>query len=183
MLPKGGWKMMLHSKNMFEKIIRINRQRKEFTYLHVCWIVIPQQLARWMCWMWLNPNIGAIFQSRLHGSIFQISRTSKSEAFNMTQKKNNKNTTERIYIPSLLLDCDVEAVAVFLLELRGSCSSSSSSLSSTRQIKKIRFIEYQREQCCDNHGFTMNSKLCLVLQSSSLEVSYKQHAHHSCLYP
>ena len=120
MLPKGGWKMMLHSKNMFEKIIRINRQRKEFTYLHVCWIVIPQQLARWMCWMWLNPNIGAIFQSRLQGSKCQISGTSKSEAFNVTQKKNKKNTTERIYIPSLLLHCavagslDVEAVAVTL---------------------------------------------------------------------
>ena len=76
-----------YSKNIFEKIRRIKRQRKEFTYLHFCWIVIPQQLARWMCWMWPNPNIGAIFQSRLQGSIFQISATSKSEAFNVTQKK------------------------------------------------------------------------------------------------
>ena len=100
----------------------------------------------------------------------------------------NKNTRERIYIPSLLLHCaaagslDVEAVAVTLRERRGSCSSSSS-LSSTRQIKEIRFIEYQREQCRDVHGFTMNSNLFSVLQSSSLEESYKQHAHHSCLYP
>ena len=77
-----------HSKNIFEKIIRIKRQRKEFTYLHFCWIVIPQQLARWMCWIWPNPNTGAIFQSRLQGSIFQISGTSKSEAFNVTDKKN-----------------------------------------------------------------------------------------------
>ena len=79
-----------HSKNIFEKIIGKKRQRKEFTYLHFCWIVIPQQLARWTCWMWPNPNIGAIFQSRLQGSIFQISGTSKSEAFNVTQKKKTK---------------------------------------------------------------------------------------------
>ena len=73
--------------NILEKIRRIKRQRKEFTYLHFCWIVIPQQLARWMCWMWPNPNIGAVFRSRLQGSIFQISGNSKSEAFNVTQKK------------------------------------------------------------------------------------------------
>ena len=82
----------------------------------------------------------------MHGSIFQISGTSKSKAFNVAQKKkNNKNTTERIYIPSLFLHCavavslDVEAVAVTLRERRGSCSSSSS-LSSTRQIKEIEVI-------------------------------------------
>ena len=74
--------------NILEKIRRIKRQRKEFTYLHFCWIVIPQQLARWMCWIWPNPNTGAIFQSRLQRSIFQISGTSKSEAFNVTDKKN-----------------------------------------------------------------------------------------------
>ena len=66
--------------------------------------------------------------------------------------KNNKNkkTTERIYIPSLLLDCDsaaagsldvkaVVAVSRGLGEGRGSGeeSSSSSSASSTWQIKEI----------------------------------------------
>ena len=65
----------------------------------------------------------------------------------------HKKTKERSYIPSLLLHCaaagllDVEATVIFLHGLReGSCSSSSSA-SSTRQIKKIRFIEYQSEQC------------------------------------
>ena len=66
--------------------------------------------------------------------------------------KNNKNkkTTERIYIPSLLLDCDsvaagsldvkaAVALSPGLGEGRGSGeeSSSSSSASSTRQIKEI----------------------------------------------
>ena len=66
--------------------------------------------------------------------------------------KNNKNkkTTERIYIPSLLLDCDsaaacsldVEAVVALLPGLgegtgSGEESFSSSSASSTWQIKEI----------------------------------------------
>ena len=66
------------------------------------------------------------------------------------KKNKNKKTTERIYIPSLLLDCDsaaagsldVEAVVALLPglgERRGSGEelSSSSSASSTRQIKEI----------------------------------------------
>ena len=45
---KGCEKLCWHSKIIFFKKIRIKRQLKEFTYLHFCWIVIPQQLARWM---------------------------------------------------------------------------------------------------------------------------------------
>lgn len=70
---------------------------------------------------------------------------------NISEKNNkNKKTTERTYIPSLLLDCDsaaagsldVEAAVTLeprLGEGRGSGEelSSSSSASSTRQIKEI----------------------------------------------
>ena len=66
------------------------------------------------------------------------------------KNKKNKKTTERIYIPSLLLDCDsaaagsldVEAVVGLLPGLgegrdSGEESSSSSSASSTWEIKEI----------------------------------------------
>ena len=66
------------------------------------------------------------------------------------KKNKNKKTTERIYIPSLLLDCDsaavgsldVEAVVALLPGLgegrdSGEESSSSSSASSTWEIKEI----------------------------------------------